>query len=90
MTDPAAILGILQFVGATAMAVCSAIDKAIELEHKERLALKELREGVEGLRSDTTVYKVLLNAMAHNTDGNGRSTYTVRVGFAVNFICTHN
>jgi hypothetical protein len=76
MADPATILGILQFVGAAAMAVCSAIDKALELEHEERQALKELRKGVESLRSDTMVYKVLLNAMEERYDVNGRSPYT--------------
>ena len=76
MTDPATILGILQFVGAAAMAVRSAIDKAIELEHEERQALKELRKGVESLRSDTMVYKVLLDTMEDDTSVNGRSAYT--------------
>src|SRR5258706_9523492 len=76
MADPATILAILQFVGVAAMAVCEAIDKAIELEHEERYALKELRKGVESLKSDTLVYKVLLNAMENDTDLNGRSPYT--------------
>ena len=93
MADPASILGILQFVGAAAMAVCSAIDKAVALEQEERQALKDLRKGVEDLRSDTMVYKVLLNAMEDDKDANGRSPYTHfikrYVGFAVNFICSH-
>ena len=76
MADPATILGILQFVGAAAMAVCRAIDKAVALEHDERQALKELRKGVESLRSDTIVYKILMNAMEDDTDANGRSPYT--------------
>ena len=58
----------LQFVGAASLAVCKAIDVAIELEHEERQALKELRKGVESLKSDTTAYKVLLNAMENDTD----------------------
>ena len=77
MADPASsILGILQFVGAAAMAVCTAIDKALELEHDERHALKDLRKGVESLKSDTMVYKVLLNAMENDIDVDGRSPYT--------------
>jgi len=76
MADPTIILGILQFVGAAAMAVCDAIDKALEFEHDERQALRELRLGVESLKSDTTVYKILLNAMKDDVDVNGRSPYT--------------
>ena len=67
------ILRILQVVRAAAMAVCSAIDKTPELEHE---ALKELRKGVESLKSDTRVYKVLLNAMEDDMNVNGRSAYT--------------
>ena len=73
MADPATILAILRFVGGAAFAVCEAIDKAIELEYEERQALKELRWGVESLRSDIMVYKVLLSAMENDT--NGRSIY---------------
>jgi acyl-CoA-binding protein len=75
MVDPGTILAILQIVGAASIAVCEAINKALELEHDERQALKELRKGVESLRSDTQVYKVLLTAMANDTDLNGRSPY---------------
>ena len=76
MADPATILAILQFVGVAAVAVCEAVDKAIELEHEERYALKDLRKGVDSLKSDTLVYKVLLNAMENDTDLSGRSPYT--------------
>ena len=58
------------------MAVCEAVDKAIELEHEERQALKDLRKGVECLKSDTLVYKVLLNTMENDTDPSGRLPYT--------------
>jgi len=75
MADPSTILAILQLVGTAAMAVCQAADKAIELEHEEKQALKELRKGVEGLKSDTLVYKVLLNAMNSDTDLDKRSPY---------------
>ena len=76
MADPSTILAILQFVGAAAMAVCTAIDKAIELEHEERHALKDLRNGVESLKSDTLVYKVLLNVMEDDAALSGHSPYT--------------
>ena len=76
MTNLGTILGILQFVRATAIAVCSTIDKAIELEHEERQALKELGKAVESLKSDTVVYQVLLNAILGDTDVNGRCAYT--------------
>jgi hypothetical protein len=76
MADPATILAILQFVGTAAKGVCEAVDKAMELEHEERQALKELRKGVESLKSDTMVYRVLLNAMESDTDLSGRSPYT--------------
>jgi len=75
MADPSTILAILHFVGTAAMAVCQAVDKAIELEHEEKQALKELRKGVESLKSDTLVYKVLLNAMESDTDLDKRSPY---------------
>jgi len=75
--DPATVLAILQFVGTAATGVCKAVDKAIELEleHEEKQALKELRKGAEGLKSDTLVYKVLLNAMETDTDLDKRSPY---------------
>ena len=76
MADPSTILAILQFVGTAAMAVCHKIDKAIELEYEERHALKELRKEVDSLKSDTSVYRVLLNAMDNDTDPSGHSPYT--------------
>ena len=71
------MLSILEFVGAAAMAVCEAIDKAIEHEHDQRHALKDLRKGADSLKSDTSVYKVLLNAMENDKDLSGRSPYTL-------------
>ena len=58
------------------MAVCEAVDKAIELKHEERHALKDLCKGVESLKSDTLVYKVLLDTMENDTDLSGCSPYT--------------
>ena len=82
MADPYTIIAILQFVGVMAKAVCESLDKAIDeaiqqpYEHEERGALKDLRKRVESLKSDTLVYKVLLNAMETDTDLSGRSPYT--------------
>ena len=67
MADPANILAILHLVGTASLALCKVIDKAVELEHEERHALKELRKGVDSLKSDTLVYKVLLSAMDNDT-----------------------
>ena len=80
MADPSMILSKLQFVGVAAKAVCEAvgkvIDEVIKHEHEERHALTELRKGVDELKSDTLVYKVLLSAMENDTDRSGRSPYT--------------
>jgi len=73
--DPEVLLVILQVIAIAALAVCGAVDKAIELEHDERKALRELRRAVESIKSDTMVYKVLLNAMENDADRDGRSPY---------------
>ena len=73
MPDPSAILGTLQFVGVAAKAVCEAVDVAIEFEQEEQHILKDLRKGVDSLKSDILVYKVLLNAMESDT---GHPPYT--------------
>ena len=80
MADLSTILPSLQFVGVAAKAVCEALDEAIDeaVQHKreEQYALMVLRKWVDRLKSDTLVYKVLLNAMANDTDLSGRSPYT--------------
>ena len=70
MADPATILAILPFVGTAATLVCYDIDRAfeLELEHEARRALRELRKGVESLKSDTMTYKVLLSSMENDTN----------------------
>ena len=75
MAHPSTILAILQFVGTAAVAVCQVVDKEVELEHEERQALKALREGVERLKSDILVSKVLLNAMESDANLEGCSPY---------------
>ena len=74
--DPETILSIFQFLVVAFTAVCEAVDKAIELEHEGRHALTELRNGAVSLKSDTLVYKALLNVMVNDTDLSGRSAYT--------------
>ena len=83
------VLAILDFVDAAAIAVCGVIDKALELEleHEARQALKELRKGVESLKSDTMVYKVLLNAMEDDTD---LSPYTRFIQRYVMQLCSNS
>jgi len=68
--DLTAIFAILQSVDAIATLVCNEIDNAIEpehevAEHEVRQALKDLRKGVENLRSDIIVYNVLLKHIDH-------------------------
>jgi len=70
------ILAILRITGIAATAVCDEIDKAFNLDHEVRLALQALRKGVESLKSDTTVYKVLLSAMEKVTNLDESSPYT--------------
>ena len=70
------ILALLRLVGTAATVVCDEVDKALDLDHEVRQALKDLRKRVESLKSVTMVYKVLLSAMEKDTDLNGRSPYT--------------
>jgi len=47
--------------------VFNVIDKALEPEHEERQPLKDLRNGVENLKSDLIAYEVLLSSMERET-----------------------
>lgn len=58
----AALLAIIRRIDAAAALVCNDIDKALELEHEERPALKDLRKGVENLKSSVVAFNVLLSA----------------------------
>ena len=49
------------------------IDKALGLEREERQALEDLRKAVESLKSDTVVYKTLLNAVENEINPNPNS-----------------
>ena len=71
MADPASPFISLQSANVEAIEVCDKmcdkIDQAIGLEHEERHVLKELRKAVDSLRSDSMVYRLLLNTMKNDT-----------------------
>ena len=67
VTYTADIFAILLSVDATATLVCNQIDEARSTDHIERQALRELRKGVENLKSDIMAYSVLLCAMQKDT-----------------------
>ena len=66
-SSAAAILTIIRHIDAAATLVCSDIDKALELEREELPALKDLRKGVENLKSGVVVFKILLSAVTEVT-----------------------
>ena len=63
MVDPAAIRGIIRLIDAAATLVCNEIDKALELEHEARPALKDLRKEIENLKAGIMAFEVLMNAI---------------------------
>ena len=75
MLDPGTILGLVQGVGVAAKMACDAIDKVEALDKEVKYALQDLRQGIDGLKSDTMVYKVLITAMQNDTNSNGRSVF---------------
>jgi len=58
--DPDDTLAILRAVDAAATLVCNEVDNALEPEHVDQQTLQDLRKGVENLKSDIVLYKVLL------------------------------
>ena len=75
MLDPETILDLVQGVGAAAKMACDAIDKVKGLDLEVKNALQDLRRGIDGFKSDTMVYKVLITAMQNDTNPNGRSVF---------------
>jgi hypothetical protein len=65
IADPTAILAILRSADAVATLVCNEIGNALDPEHEDSVqqALKDLRKGVENLKSDIMIYKALLSPM---------------------------
>lgn len=59
-------------IDAAAKKVCGAIDKAHGLEGEEKEALRDLREGIVGLQSETKVYEVLITAIIKDSDASER------------------
>jgi hypothetical protein len=77
MLDPGTILSIVQCVGSAAKRVCDAIDETQELDRDVKNALQDLRRGIESLKSDTMVYKVLIAAMQDDTQPNGLPIFAI-------------
>ena len=75
MLDPGMILALVQGVAAAAKMACDAIDKVKAPDHEVKNAMDDLRRGIDGLKSDTMVYKVLIAAMENDTNPNGRSVF---------------
>ena len=78
MADPGTILMILKGLAIATTTVYHATNRALELEHEEQQALKDLSRTVEGVKSDTAVYETLLKAMETDTHpgSNSDSPYT--------------
>ena len=77
MADPATILMVLKGLAVATTTVYHATTRALELEHEEQQALKDLSRAVEGVKSDTAVYETLLKAMENDKhpDSNSSSPY---------------
>ena len=77
MADPGTILMTLKDLDIATTSVYRAIDKALELEHEGQQALKDLGRAVEGVKSDTVVYRTLMKAMENDihSDSNSGSPY---------------
>ncbi len=75
MLDPGTILSLVQCVGSAAKRARDAIDKVHGLDHGVKSALQDLRQGIESLKADTMVYKVLITAMQNDTNPNGPSVF---------------
>ena len=75
MLDPGTILNLMQGVGAAAKVACDAIDKVKGLDQVVKNVLQDLRQGIDALRSDMMVYKVLITDMQNDTNTNGPSVF---------------
>ena len=75
MLDPQTIFDLVLCVGGAAKTVCNAIDKVQESEREAQHTLRDLRQAIESLKSDSVVYKVLIIAMQNDTKPNGQSTF---------------
>ena len=75
MLDPGTILNLMQGVGAAAKMACDAIDKVKRLDQEVKDALQDLRQGIDALRSDMMVYKVLITDMQNDTNTNRPSVF---------------
>ena len=71
------LAAILRAIDTAATLVCDGTDEATEPEHEERQALKDLRKGLENLKSDIMVYEVLLGPMEMDTPLSLRQQYVM-------------
>ena len=67
---PEKILSLVNCVNSAAKKACDAIDE--QDPHGEvKDALRDLRQGVQGLKSDTMMYRVLIATMQNDTSPHG-------------------
>ena len=67
----------MQYVGSAAKRARDVIDKVQGLDPEVTSALQDLCQGIEGLKSDTMVYKVLVTTMQNDTNPNGPSVFAI-------------
>lgn len=77
MVDPGTIILTLKIIAFAVTTLHNAVNKALQTEHNEREALKDLLKAIGSLKSDIEVYKILLNAMEDdpNLDPKESSAY---------------
>jgi hypothetical protein len=73
--DRTPIMTLAGAIISAARGVCDAIDKALGLGSEEDGALKDLRDEIAGLQSETKVYEVLIAAMPEDSDASGLSPF---------------
>ena len=74
---PETILNLVNCVDSAAKRACDAIDEAQGLPDEVKYALQDLRQGIQSLRSDTVMYKVLIATMKNDTSPYGPSTFAI-------------
>ena len=74
---PETTLGLVKSVDSAAKKACDAIDEAQGLHHEVKYALQDLRQGIQSLKSDTMMYKLLITAMKNDINPYGPSTFGI-------------
>ena len=75
---PEKILNLVNCVDSAAKKACDAIDQQ-DPQDDAKDALQDLRQGIQSLKSDTMMYKVLIATMQNDTNPYGPSTFTIFV-----------